>query len=167
MAQKCYGTRKLSHAMVKLSCTVNQRKPTTNITIDKLNSDLCVLCQHQRVVFVDNNTDSTYQMPVTYRLSNRDGLHLNMRGRKDLSDRLVNVIMPSRLSVAPSATRCRPVPQHQQVRHPKTASQPIPRQQRPHQPPPRERPQQPPPRERSQQPPPRERPHQHPPRERT
>ena len=85
-----------------------------------------------------------------YRLSNRDGLHLNKPGRKTLIDRLVNVIIPSRQSVAPSATRCRPVPQHQQVQQSKTAPQPIPRKQRPQQHPPRERPLQPPPRQRTQ-----------------
>ena len=130
---------------------VDLPQPATNVSIDKLNSDLQVLCQQMRVVFVDNNTESTYQMPDTYRLSNRDGLHLNTPGRKALSDRLVNVIIPSRQPVAPSATRCRPVPQHQQVQHSKTAPQPIPRKQRPQQHPPRERPLQPPPRQRTQQ----------------
>ena len=129
---------------------VDLPQPATNVSIDKLNSDLQVLCQQLRVVFVDNNTESTYQMPDTYRLSNRDGLHLNTPGRKALSDRLVNVIIPSRQPVAPSATRCRPVPQHQQVQHSKTAPQPIPRKQRPQQHPPRERPLQPPPRQRTQ-----------------
>ena len=129
---------------------VDLPQPATNVSIDKLNSDLQVLCQQLRVVFVDNNTESAYQMPDTYRLSNRDGLHLNTPGRKVLSDRLVNVIIPSRQSVAPSATRCRPVPQHQQVQHSKTAPQPIPRKQRPQQHPPRERPLQPPPRQRTQ-----------------
>ena len=105
-------------------------------------------------------------MPDTYRLSNRAGLHLNMRGRNDLSARLVDVVIPSRLSVAPSATGCRPVPQHKKVRHPKTAPQPISRQLRPQQPPPHKRPHEPLPRERPQQPPPRERPQQPPPLER-
>ena len=81
---------------------VDLPQPATNVSIDKLNSDLQVLCQQLRVVFVDNNTESTYQMPDTYRLSNRDGLHLNTPGLKALSDRLVNVIMPSRQSVAMS-----------------------------------------------------------------
>ena len=66
-------------------CCHTDPQPPTNVSIDKLNSDLQVLCQQPRVVFVDNNTDSTYQMPATYRLSNRDGLHLNTPGRKALS----------------------------------------------------------------------------------
>ena len=40
--------------------------PATNI----YTSDIQVLCQQQRVVFVDNNTDSTHQMPDSYRLRN-------------------------------------------------------------------------------------------------
>ena len=88
----------------------------TNISIEKLHSYIQVLCQQLRVVFSDNNADSTQQMPDTYRLRNCDGLHLNTRGRKALSDSLVNVIISSRMSVAPPAARCRP--QHQQVQHP-------------------------------------------------
>ena len=37
---------------------VDLPQPATNVSIDKLNSDLQVLCQQLRVVFFDNNTES-------------------------------------------------------------------------------------------------------------
>ena len=45
-----------------------------------------------KIHFVNSNAESTHQAPDTYRLNNRDGLHLNIRGRKQLCERPANLI---------------------------------------------------------------------------
>ena len=75
---------------------VDMPHSTTNLTIDKINNELRVLCDQKNINFGDNNAESTHQAPDIYRLNNHDVLHLNIHGRKKLCERLANLILPGR-----------------------------------------------------------------------
>ena len=95
---------------------VDMPHSTTNLTIDKINNELRVLCDEQNINFVDNNAESTHQAPDTYRLNNLDGLHLNIHGRKQLCERLANLILPGRPVITrPTPARFVSAPLIQQV----------------------------------------------------
>ena len=118
---------------------VDMPHSTTYLKIDKINNDLRVLCDQQNINFVDNNVESTHQAPDTYRLNNHDGLHLNIHGRRQLCERLANLILPgSHVFTRPTPARHVSAPLIQQVyrhRHqPRTVPRPFIAQQRPQQP---------------------------------
>lgn len=88
-----------------------------NRSIDYTNNRLRALCQTNNVTFIDNNSGSKADAPLTDRL-HRDGLHLSSAGRKQLANRLASAIRPQRGGAKQPAlaSRQQPIPALQHLR---------------------------------------------------